>query len=98
MKDFESRWQQLVTVARQAPVADDTAAPYGFATRLAARALSEQGQPALVAVFGRFSVRALWVACLLMLVSMAANYVAFAGGEEDEQGLTDPVAEVLSAS
>jgi len=98
MNDFESRWQQLVTVARQAPVADDTAAPYGFATRLAARALSEQGRPALVAVFGRFSVRALWVACLLMLVSMTANYMAFAGGEDDEQGLTDPVAEVLSAS
>ena len=99
MKDFESRWQQLVTVARQAPVADDAAAPYGFATRIAARALlSEQGRPALVAVFGRFSVRALWAACLLMLVSMAANYIAFAGGEDDEQGLTDPVAEVLSAS
>jgi hypothetical protein len=98
MKDFESRWQQLVTVARQAPVADDATAPYGFATRIAARALSEQGRPALVAVFGRFSVRALWVACLLMLVSMAANYIAFAGGEDDEQGLTDPVSEVLSAS
>jgi hypothetical protein len=98
MKDFESRWQQLVTVARQAPVADDATAPYGFATRIAARALSEQDRPALVAVFGRFSIRALWVACLLMLVSMAANYMAFAGGEDDEQGLTDPVAEVLSAS
>ena len=98
MKDFESRWQQLVSAARQAPVADDAAAPYGFATRIAARALSEQGRPALVAVFGRFSVRALWAACLLMLVSMAANYIAFAGGEDDEQGLTDPVAEVLSAS
>ena len=98
MKDFESRWQQLVTVARQAPAADDAAAPYGFATRLAARALSEQRRPALVAVFGRFSVRALWVACLFMLVSMAANYIAFAGGEDDEQGLTDPVSEVLSAS
>ena len=98
MKDFESRWQQLVTVARQAPAAEDTAAPYGFATRIAARALSEQDRPALVAVFGRFSVRALWVACLLMLVSVAANYIAFAGGEDDEQGLTDPVSEVLSAS
>jgi hypothetical protein len=98
MKDFESRWQQLISAARQAPVADDAAAPYGFATRIAARALGERDRPALVAVFGRFSVRALWVACLLMLVSMAANYIAFAGGEDDEQGLTDPVSEVLSAS
>ena len=98
MKDFESRWQQLVAAARQAPVADDAAAPYGFATRVAARALSRQDRPALLAVFGRFSVRALWVACLLMLASMAANYIAFAGGEDDEQSLTDPVSEVLSAS
>ena len=98
MKNFESRWQQLVTVARQAPVADDATVPYGFATRIAARALSDQGRPGLVAVFGRFSVRALWVACLLMLVSMAANYIAFAGGEDDEQSMTDPVVEVLSAS
>ena len=35
---------------------------------------------------------------VLMLVSMAANYIAFASGEDDEQGLMDPVAEVLSAS
>ena len=61
-------------------------------------ALSEQSRPALVAVFGRFSIRALWVACLLTLVSMAANYIAFAGGEDDEQSMTDPVVEVLSAS
>ena len=98
MKDFESRWQQLVSAARQAPVADDAAAPYGFATRIAARALSAEDRPALVAVFGRFSVRALWVACLLVLVSMAANYMAFASSEDDELGLTDPVSEVLSAS
>jgi hypothetical protein len=98
MKDFESRWQQLVAVARRAPVADDAAAPYGFATRIAARAMNEQKPPALLAVFGRFSVRALWVACLLMLASMAANYIALAGGEDDEQGLTDPVSEVLSSS
>jgi hypothetical protein len=98
MKDFESRWQQLATVARQAPVTDSTVAPYGFATRIAARAMSGRGRPALMAVFGRFSVRGLWAACLLMLISMVANYIAFVGSEDDEQGLTDPVAEVLDAS
>ncbi len=96
MKDYESRWQQLVTVARQAPVADNAAAPYGFATRIAARALSEPSRPALLAVFGRFSVRALWMAGVLMLVSMAADYIAFASSEEAEQSLVDPVSEVLS--
>jgi hypothetical protein len=28
---------------------------------------------------------------------MAANYVAFASGEEDEQSVVDPVSDVLSA-
>ena len=98
MKDFDARWQRLVTVARQAPIADDVAVPYGFATRVAARALGEAERPALLAVFGRFSIRALWVAGLLMLASMAANYLAFAGNEDDELSLLDPVSEILAAS
>ena len=98
MKDFDARWQRLVAAARQAPVAEDVAAPYGFATRIAARALGEPARPALLAVFGRFSVRALWVAGVLVLASMAANYLAFAGNEDDEQSLLDPVSEVLASS
>lgn len=98
MKNFDARWQRLVTATRQAPVADDVAAPYGFATRIAARALGEPERPALLAVFGRFSIRALWMAGLLMLASVAANYLAFAGNEDDEQSLLDPVSEVLASS
>jgi hypothetical protein len=97
MNDFESRWQRMVSAARQAPVADEGTAPYGFATRVAARALSEE-RPMLLAVFGRFSVRALWVAGLLMLASVAANYMLLAAGEDEEQSLLDPVAEELNAS
>ena len=95
MKNFESRWQRLVVAARQAPVADEGATPYGFATRVAARALYA-GQPAVLAVFGRFSVRALYLACLLTLTGVAANYLAFAGTEDDEQNLIDPVSEVFT--
>ena len=40
MNDFDSRWQRLVVAARQAPVADEVAAPFGFATRVAARAMN----------------------------------------------------------
>ncbi|HUJ44146.1 MAG TPA: hypothetical protein VLW52_11110 [Opitutaceae bacterium] len=98
MKDFDARWQRLVAAARQAPAAEDVAAPYGFATRIAARALGEPERPALLAVFGRLSIRALWVAGLLMLVSMAANYLAFAGNDDDDQSLIDPVSEVLASS
>ena len=95
MKSFEDKWRQLTMAARQAPAAEPAAAPYGFATLVAARAMSEE-PPALMTLFGRFSVRALYVACLLTLASMAANYLAFAGTEEDEQGLIDPVSEVFS--
>ena len=97
MKDFDSKWGQLVAAARRAPADDDVAAPYGFSTRVAACAFDEPRPVTVLAVFGRFSIRALWLAGLLMLASMAANYVAFANGEEDEQSVADPVSEVLSA-
>jgi len=95
MKDFESQWQRLVAAARQAPVADEAAAPYGFATRVAARAMSEP-PPGAAALFGRFSVRALYLACLLTLTGAAANYFVLAGTEDNEQNLIDPVSEVFT--
>jgi hypothetical protein len=97
MNEFESKWQRLIAAARQAPATKDMAAPYGFATRVTARALSDE-RSARSAIFGRFSIRALWVACLLTLVSVATNYFAFASAEDDEQNLIDPVSEVLNAS
>ena len=98
MNDFDARWDRLVTAARRAPVAEDVAAPYGFATRVAARALGERERSGLLAVFGRFSVRALWVAGVLMLASAAANYLALADSEDEEQSGLDPVSEVLATS
>jgi hypothetical protein len=95
MKNFDDKWRQLTVAARQAQAEREVAAPYGFATRVAARAMSEE-PPAMIAMFGRFSVRALYLACLLTFASVAANYLAFAGTEEDEQGLIDPISEVLS--
>ncbi len=97
MKDFESRWNQLTAAARRAPARDDETAPFAFATRVAARAFSPPPALTWLAGMRRFSLRALWLAGVLMLASMAANYVAFANGEEDEQSVADPVSEVLSA-
>ncbi len=99
MKDFEARWQSLVAAARQAPAADDVAAPYGFATRVAARALSGERPPGLLAMFRRFSLRALWVACVLMLATWAVNYLESASGSGDvDQSQFDPVSEALNTS
>jgi hypothetical protein len=98
MKNFDAKWQSLVAAARQVPAADEAAAPYGFATRVAARALAQE-RPGLLAVFGRFSIRALWVACVLTLASMAVNYLEAAWGDEDaDQSEVDPVAETLTFS
>ena len=95
MKNFDDKWRQLTVAAQRAPVEGDAAAPYGFATRIAARAMRDE-RPVMIAMFSRFSVRALYVACLLTLVSVAANYLAFAGTEDDEQASLDPVSEVLT--
>lgn len=96
MKDFEAKWQRLVTAARQAPVTDEVVVPFGFATRVAARALAVE-RPGLLAALARFSVRALWVACLLTLASVAVNYLGAAWGTSDEadQGYFDPISETL---
>jgi len=96
MKDFESRWDQLTEAARRAPARDEAAAPFGFATRVAARAFSPPPSGSWLAGIRQFSLRAFWLAGVLMLASMAANYVAFASGEDDEQSVVDPVSEVLS--
>jgi hypothetical protein len=46
-------------------------------------------------VFERLSLRALGVACLLMLASVALSYPAIARAFDDEVNVRDPVAEVL---
>lgn len=95
MKDFDSKWEKLVASARHAPADGGGAMPYGFATRVAARAMNES-PTALMTMFGRFSVRALWLACLLTLASVAANYLTFAGSTDDSQSWIDPVSEVFT--
>ncbi|MBS0633393.1 MAG: hypothetical protein JSS11_15900 [Verrucomicrobia bacterium] len=73
MNPHDQAWQRLVTAARRAPADPrDTAAPYGFAARVAARAFTSDAP--LSFFFERFSWRALGVACLLMAVTVAADY------------------------
>jgi len=88
-------WQRLVAATRRAPDDREVAAPPGFATRMAALAFStDQASPSL---FARFSLRALGVACLLMVASFASNYSALASvfAEDDPLLMDDPVAEFL---
>ena len=75
MNTYDSGWQKLTAAARRAPDDRATAAPYGFATRVAAMALAAD-RPRLAALFEQFSWRALVLAGAIAAISLAANYSA----------------------
>ena len=97
MKTSASAWQRLVAAARHAPDNRDDAAPFGFATRVSALAMANQ-PPAMRAMMSRLSWRALGVALMLMIVSIAANYSSVSFSTDNDQDTFDPVAELLTAS
>ena len=77
----------------------EVAAPYGFATRVAALAFARERR--FVSLIERFALRALGVACLLALVSVAANFSLLTGTNptvgavEEEVPVEDAVAVLL---
>ena len=70
--DSRNPWARLTAAARTVRDDRDETAPYGFATRIAALALAQEDKVA--SLFDRFALRALGVACLLALFSVALNY------------------------
>lgn len=90
-------WRRLVVAARQVPEAEG-GAPFGFATRVAARAMAAEPAPAVL--FARLSWRALGVAAMLAVGCVAINYEALAPRGTDEVLLNDvdPVSAVLDLS
>jgi hypothetical protein len=104
MKTPHPAWQRLVSAARSVddPSAQpEASAPFGFATRVAALAMSAS-QPA-PSLFERFSWRALGVAGLLALACIAANYSAVARNsstvlDEDVLNTEDTAARLLGLS
>ena len=104
LHDPRHPWQRLNSAARQAQRDEDVSAPYGFATRVTALAFAQEA--AIVSLFDRFALRALGVACLLALGSVALNYRALTTSnaitpsvvvafEDDVLPATDAVALVL---
>lgn len=95
MKPYDKGWQSLVAAARQHRDARDESAPYGFATRVAALAMTERVP--VRSVFEKLSWRALGVAAALAIVSVATNYRVFAGGSsaEDDVILNDSAVAAL---
>ena len=95
-------WSRLVAAASSVRDQREAAAPYGFATRVTALALAHE-RPA-ASLIERFALRAVGVACLLAVLSVAVNYsaissrtVAPATAAEEEMPADDPVAVLLDA-
>lgn len=91
-------WQRLLRASRQAPVdLRDEGAPYGFASRVVA--LAWAADVPVGAIFDRLSWRALGVAMLVMVASVAANFSPVLSAFQDDDALAtlpDPVAEVVT--
>lgn len=74
LQDPRHPWSRLVVAAREVRDERDASAPYGFATRVAALAFSQEQKVA--SFMERFALRAVGVSCLLALASVAFNYGA----------------------
>ena len=72
LNDPRHPWSRLTTAAREVRDERDASAPFGFATRIAALALAQERRVA--SLFERFALRAVGVASLLALFSVALNY------------------------
>jgi hypothetical protein len=94
MNPLDQRWMRLTEAARRAGDDRDTAAPYGFATRVAALALAPER--AAASLLEKFSLRALGLAALLAAVCVAANFSTVVGLIRGETASSDdPVAEIV---
>jgi hypothetical protein len=98
MNTFEHQWQKLTALARSAPV-DPAAAPYGFATRVAARAAAAPAAGPW-AFFERFALRGLMVAAAFGVAAVAFNYASLTSDQTDiyATGTTDSIVELLDIS
>lgn len=82
LHDPQHPWSRLTKAARRAPDEADAAAPYGFATRVVARAFG--GERRGVSLIERFALRAASVAALVAALSVAVNYPVLANRAETE--------------
>ncbi len=98
MNTFDHQWQKLTALARSAPV-DPAVAPYGFATRVAARAAAAPAAGPW-AFFERFALRGLVVAAACGVAAVALNYSVLSSDQTDiyATGTTDSVVELLDIS
>lgn len=98
MNQYDQQWRKLATLARQAGDSRDTAAPYGFATRVAARAGALPIGPAAI-VFERVALRGLMVAAAFGLAAIGFNFTTLVTyTQTDAYVAADMVGELLDLS
>ncbi len=98
MNPYHQAWKRLTAAARGVPADPrDLSAPHGFATRVVALAFARTAERPLAVFFERISLRALIVAALIAIASVAANITPIMNAiEEDVFALQDPVIEMLA--
>jgi hypothetical protein len=96
MNRFDHQWQKLTALARSAGDEREAAAPFGFATRLAAHAGLAPATP--WAAFERFALRGLLVAAVFGVAAIAFNFSTMLTESADEYAATDTVGEMLDLS
>ena len=99
LNDPRHPWAGLTTAARTVGDDRETSAPFGFATRVVALALGQDRNVA--SLFDLLALRALAVACLLAVLSVAMNYSELAshggsGGDDLLLPVNDAVTVVLA--
>jgi len=98
MSSFDHQWQKLTALARQAGESRDPAAPFGFATRVAALA-GAQPSASPRAVFERLALRGLIVAAGLGVVAVAFNLSGVTtSAQTDAYAAADTVGDLLDIS
>jgi hypothetical protein len=100
LTDPNHPWTRLTRAARSTTDGRDPAAPYGFTTRIVARAF--EGRFGTTSLFERYALRAVGIAGLLAVLSIVANYSVLTSTAaapvvaEDEELGDSPVALLLS--
>ena len=88
-------WSRLTAAARHIRDERDAVTPHAFATRVAAHACERRS----VTLLERFALRAVGLACLLAVTSVATNFSAIKSGwgtADDESEIEDPVVVLLA--
>jgi hypothetical protein len=88
-------WSRLACAARRFTDDRETNAPYGFSTRIAAMAFTNE--ISVSSLLERFALRAVGLASLLAILSVVANYSSLSKpvASEEQMPSDDPVTILL---